>query len=211
MQISRLLPIAAVVFTTIFISIAWVRPAHATETPIWQLDPQITALLAPSPVESTLLPLLPASAASLPRSGHIEFSPRQLLTSLANRLRDIRYKRGGKEPSTGFDCSGFVHYVYRQGIGADLPISSAAQYNAGHKINRNDLRSGDLVFFRTAGKRISHVGIYLDEGRFIHAPSAGKSVSVSSLSEPYWAKRFAGAKRPEILARNEAADHRNHG
>jgi len=126
-------------------------------------------------------------------------SPVQMLTALADRLRDIRYRRGGRDPSSGFDCSGFVRYVFRHGLGVELPHSSAAQSRLGHKLDRNELRSGDLVFFRTSGKGISHVGIYLDEGRFIHAPSSGKTVSVSRLNEPYWAKRYAGARRPDVL------------
>lgn len=196
MQISRLLPIAALVSTSVISLLIPLRDAHATDIS-WQ--PQIAILLAAS-TPSAMLPLLPPSSTPIVAQPRSEFSPRELLTSLANRLRDIRYKRGGHEPSTGFDCSGFVRYVFRQGIGADLPSGSAAQFKAGQKINRGDLRSGDLVFFRTAGKNISHVGIYLDDGRFIHAPSAGKNVSVSNLSEPYWAKRFAGANRPNVLA-----------
>src|SRR5690606_4409915 len=91
------------------------------------------------------------------------------------------------------------------GLNTELPASSAAQYLDGLKVDRSELREGDLVFFRTAGKRISHVGIYLGDGSFIHAPSTGKRVSVSRLGEAYWAKRFAGAKRPAVLANVEDA------
>ena len=104
-----------------------------------------------------------------------------------------------------------MRYVFRQGIGAELPNTSAAQFRAGRKIARSDLRSGDLVFFRTAGKRISHVGIYVGNGEFIHAPSSGKRVSVSRLAEPYWSHRFAGAKRPEVLAAHAGVDTRDQG
>ena len=88
---------------------------------------------------------------------------------------------------------------------------NSAQFQAGQKIARTELRSGDLVFFRTAGKRISHVGIYTGDGEFIHAPSSGKRVSISRLSEPYWARRFAGAKRPQVLAVLNSDDRRNQG
>ena len=123
----------------------------------------------------------------------------------------VPYRRGGNTAETGFDCSGFVRYVFRQGIGADLPNTSAAQFSAGQKIARNDLRSGDLVFFRTAGKRISHVGIYVGDGEFIHAPSSGKRVSVSRLAEPYWSHHFAGAKRPDVLAAHAGVDPHDQG
>jgi cell wall-associated NlpC family hydrolase len=125
---------------------------------------------------------------------------RKALIAMAMKLRDIRYVRGGHDPATGFDCSGFVRYVFAHAIGMQLPNNSASQFLAGLKVKRADMKPGDLVFFRTHGKRnISHVGIYISNGRFIHSPSAGKSVEISSLEESYWAKRFAGAKRPEAI------------
>ena len=126
---------------------------------------------------------------------------RKALIAMAMKLRDTRYVRGGRDPSTGFDCSGFVRYVFAHAIGMQLPRNSASQFLAGLKVNRADMQPGDLVFFRTHGKRhISHVGIYISNGRFIHSPASGKSVEISSLNEGYWAKRFAGAKRPEAMA-----------
>jgi cell wall-associated NlpC family hydrolase len=126
---------------------------------------------------------------------------RKALLAAAMGLRDIRYVRGGRNPATGFDCSGFVRYVFSHAIGVQLPNTSASQFLAGIKVKRDDIKPGDLVFFRTHGRhRISHVGIYISGGRFIHSPSAGKSVEISSLDDDYWAKRFAGAKRPEAMA-----------
>jgi cell wall-associated NlpC family hydrolase len=126
---------------------------------------------------------------------------RKALISLAMNLRDIRYVRGGRDPSTGFDCSGFVRYVFAHAIGMQLPTNSASQFLSGLKVARADMKPGDLVFFRTHGKRnISHVGIYISNGQFIHSPTTGQSVQVSSLDEAYWAKHFAGAKRPEAMA-----------
>lgn len=181
--------------------------AHADE-PAWLLHSGISTL-ASMPVMAYPHPVPPSTLAEQPERD--SFSPIQLVLNLANRLRDIRYKRGGREPSTGFDCSGFVRYVFRQGIGADLPNTSAAQFSTGQKIARNDLRRGDLVFFRIAGKRISHVGIYVGDGEFIHAPSSGKRVSVSRLAEPYWSHHFAGAKRPDVLAAHEGTDRPDQG
>lgn len=126
---------------------------------------------------------------------------RKALIAVAMKLRDIRYVRGGHDPSTGFDCSGFVRYVFAHAIGMQLPNNSASQFLAGLKVKRADMKPGDLVFFRTHGRRnISHVGIYISNGHFIHSPTTGKSVEISSLDEGYWAKRFAGAKRPEAIA-----------
>jgi len=127
---------------------------------------------------------------------------RQALVSLAMQLRDIRYVRGGRDPSTGFDCSGFVRYVFAHAVGLDLPTNAASQFLASIKISRDEMQPGDLVFFRTGRRGVSHVGIYLDNGRFIHSPSRGKSVEVSSLDESYWARHFAGARRPGGIADN---------
>ncbi|HXD37936.1 MAG TPA: C40 family peptidase [Rhodanobacter sp.] len=126
---------------------------------------------------------------------------RKALLAAAMSLRDIRYVRGGHNPSTGFDCSGFVRYVFSHAIGLQLPNTSASQFLAGVKVTREDIRPGDLVFFHTRGRHhISHVGIYISNGRFIHSPTTGKSVEISSLDDGYWAKRFAGAKRPAAMA-----------
>jgi cell wall-associated NlpC family hydrolase len=126
---------------------------------------------------------------------------RKSLIALAMKLRDIRYVRGGHSPSTGFDCSGFVRYVFAHAVGLQLPTNSASQFMAGLKIKRADMKPGDLVFFHTMGKRrITHVGIYIADGQFIHSPTSGKSVQISSLDNAYWARHFAGAKRPEALA-----------
>jgi cell wall-associated NlpC family hydrolase len=126
--------------------------------------------------------------------------PRKRVADFAMKLRDIRYRRGGHEPTTGFDCSGFVHYVYANTFGVELPYDAPSQFLKGTKVaSREQMRTGDLVFFHE-GKRISHVGIYLDNGRFIHSPSPGKRVRVDSLDETYWAKRYAGAKRPSVIS-----------
>lgn len=147
----------------------------------------LTVRAAPSPARAT------AQASSSAAD------PRHQLVDFAMTLRDISYRRGGRSPHSGFDCSGFVHYVFAQVLGVELPENSAAQFADSRKINRDDLQAGDLVFFRTRGKRISHVGIYLGEGRFIHSPTSGERVRVDRLSERYWAHRFAGARRPDAL------------
>lgn len=126
-------------------------------------------------------------------------SPRKRIADFAMRFRDVRYVRGGHDPKTGFDCSGFTHYVYLQTYGLNLPYDAPSQYRDGKSIARNRMRTGDLVFFQV-GKHITHVGIYLEDGRFIHSPSPGKRVRIDSLDSAYWAIRFAGAKRPEVVS-----------
>ncbi|MFC3650615.1 C40 family peptidase [Dyella humi] len=137
---------------------------------------------------------------------------RDMLIGLAMQLRHVRYVRGGRDPSTGFDCSGFVRYVFERAIGLQLPSNSASQYLIGHIVHRNDMQPGDLVFFRTATNRhgkggISHVAIYIGEGRFIHSPRRGESVRVDNLADSYWSKRFAGARRPDAMAQIDSNTH----
>ncbi len=103
------------------------------------------------------------------------------------------YRRGGSS-ARGFDCSGFTSYIYRQ-YGVNLPHNSAAQSRVGKPVARHELQPGDLVFFRTSRRRISHVGIYIGNGKFIHASSSRGRVRIDSLTEGYYNKRYAGARR----------------
>ncbi|MCP4132075.1 MAG: C40 family peptidase [bacterium] len=109
----------------------------------------------------------------------------------AKRYIGVKYRSGGTSPR-GFDCSGYVLYVYKTN-GISLPRNARKQYYAGKRIRLRHARPGDLVFFQTSRKRISHVGIYLGNRRFIHAPSSGKRVSITSMKNPYWKKRYIGA------------------
>ena len=105
------------------------------------------------------------------------------------------YARGGSSPDTGFDCSGLVTHVFRQAWGVDLPRSTRQQRWAGRPVKLVELRAGDLVFYNTRGRPYSHVGIYLGDGRFIHAPKPGASVRIESTAARYWRARFSGARR----------------
>lgn len=107
----------------------------------------------------------------------------------------VPYKRGGSSAETGFDCSGFVRNIYEQTAGLLLPRSAAQQAAATQKIDRADLKPGDLVFFNTMRRAFSHVGIYLGDGKFIHAPKPGAEVRVEDMGISYWARRFDGARR----------------
>lgn len=113
----------------------------------------------------------------------------------------VPYKYGGNSvESGGFDCSGFVRAVYEQSIGKVLPRRASDQAAATQTIDRSELKPGDLVFFNTMKRAFSHVGIYVGEGKFIHAPRAGSSVRVEDMRHAYWQTRFNGARRVAPLA-----------
>jgi cell wall-associated NlpC family hydrolase len=113
----------------------------------------------------------------------------------AMTLLGVPYKRGGSSSETGFDCSGFVRHIYESSVGRLLPRRADEQAKTTEKIERSELNPGDLVFFNTMRRTFSHVGIYIGDGKFIHAPSAGKAVRVDDLRAAYWTKRFTGARR----------------
>ena len=112
-------------------------------------------------------------------------------------LTGVKYAYGGNTPEIGFDCSGFVGYVFKQAASLTLPHSAQAMSLLGKSIPKNELQPGDLVFFNTVKTAISHVGIYMGNNRFIHAPSAGGNVRVENMKEGYWATRYSGAQRLE--------------
>lgn len=112
-------------------------------------------------------------------------------------LTGIKYKYGGKSPETGFDCSGFVRYVFQQAANLTLPHGARALSQLGQSVPVEQLRPGDLVFFNTLKSAFSHVGIYMGDNRFIHAPSSGGGIHVVNMNDEYWAKRFNGARRIE--------------
>lgn len=105
------------------------------------------------------------------------------------------YRWGGSSPSKGFDCSGLVKYAFNDAT-FDLPRTSNAMATGhGEKIERKDLKPGDLIFFKLKSRRVNHVAIYLGNDRFIHAPRRGKSVSIDTLNKPYWNRHYVVAKR----------------
>ncbi len=131
------------------------------------------------------------SAAFLKKAGHsVQDAVDQALDMLG-----IPYRRGGSRPEAGFDCSGFVAHVFNEAVGMVLPRSSRELSQTGSKIDRPDLRPGDLVFFNTVRRAFSHVGIYVGNGQFVHSPRAGGRVRVEDLSDSYWKKRYNGARR----------------
>lgn len=122
---------------------------------------------------------------------------RQALTHLG-----VNYRFGGTSPSEGFDCSGLIHYSAESSLGLRLPRRASDMARVGLKVDRKDLAVGDLVFFNTLGRRYSHVGVYLGNQMFVHAPSSGGEVRIESMTVRYWAQRYNGARRldPVMLA-----------
>jgi cell wall-associated NlpC family hydrolase len=110
-------------------------------------------------------------------------------------LIGVDYHFGGETPASGVDCSGLVRYVFSQTTGIALPRTAAQMGKVGARVTRVDLVPGDLVFFNTRHFVNSHVGIYLGNNRFVHAPSRGSEVRIASLDDSYWRKRYDGARR----------------
>lgn len=129
------------------------------------------------------------------RPGIRDSAANQDFVSKAMAYLGTRYKYGGTSPSAGFDCSGLIWYVAKESLGVDLPRAAADQAKLGTHVARAELERGDLVFFNTAGRRYSHVGIYVGDGKFLHAPSTGGKVRVETMSQRYWNSRYNGARR----------------
>lgn len=119
------------------------------------------------------------------------------LVTTAMKFIGVRYTWGGTTAKTGFDCSGFTRFVFDKSLGVALPRRSVDQARSPdlQRIDQSNLKPGDLVFFNTLRSAFSHVGIYVGEGKFIHAPRTGSHVRVDNMNSGYWAQRFNGARR----------------
>jgi cell wall-associated NlpC family hydrolase len=130
------------------------------------------------------------TAAIVPPSSSSQSS----VSDISQRYLGVTYRYGGTTASNGLDCSGFVQIVFAE-LGLKLPRTSALQFQAGIEVTREDLTEGDLVFFDTTGRGVSHVGIYLKDNQFIHAASNPGKVTISSMTEKYWQPKYLGARR----------------
>ena len=122
----------------------------------------------------------------------------------------VEYRWGGEDPASGLDCSGLVRHVFQQVAGVSLTRTSKEMSRVGNRVGKHDLMPGDLVFFNTRRFAFSHVGIYLGDGRFLHAPRTGRDVEVAEIDNRYWQKHFDGARRlagvlPSLVSTAEAA------
>ncbi len=109
-------------------------------------------------------------------------------------LIDTGYRFGGKNPEAGLDCSGMVAYIYNKAVGVKVSGSAADIARKGRRVEREDLRPGDLVFFNTRNAPFSHVGVYIGDGRFVHAPSSNGKVRIDQLAATYYAQRYETAR-----------------
>ena len=116
------------------------------------------------------------------------------------KLVGVRYRFGGNDEDSGLDCSGFVRLVFKDSLGAQLPRTAAEMSQVGQRVDTSQLKPGDLVFFNTMRRTFSHVGIYLGDNHFLHAPRTGAEVRVENMEDSYWIKRYNGARR--IIDRN---------
>jgi hypothetical protein len=157
----------------------------------------------PSPTSAPIDPLaallvekglLPSTAPQTVRK--VSDAASELVLSAMNFL-GVRYRRGGNSTEDGFDCSGFTRHVFENSVGLLLPRRADEQARLPGLANvaREELRPGDLVFFNTMRRTFSHVGIYVGDGKFIHAPKPGASVRIEDMREAYWSKRYTGARR----------------
>jgi cell wall-associated NlpC family hydrolase len=144
-----------------------------------------------TPVDSSIAP----SPGPLPDPGiSDEDAMRVELVMLALSLIGTPYRWGGRSPAAGFDCSGLVAYVYERSLQMTLPPTAAAQSRVGRAVSPNELQSGDLVFFNTRRRPNSHVGLYVAERHFVHAPTEKDTVRIENFHVPYWLQHFDGAR-----------------
>ncbi|MBT0961449.1 C40 family peptidase [Denitromonas iodatirespirans] len=156
--------------TVLWLALAFSGPAVATE---------------PAPEASLEIGDTPASAGA----------PISELIAQGLSFLDTPYRFGGTSRDTGIDCSGLVQQVFQRALGLDLPRTTQALSQLGERLKRTQLEAGDLVFFNTRRRAYSHVGIYLGDNRFLHAPSSGGKVRIEDLNTRYWNKRFNGGRR----------------
>jgi cell wall-associated NlpC family hydrolase len=186
------------------------QPAQAPPAPTTTAgQPPVLAATAADPVSRFMLERGVLAQAAQERNGgklleQVRDSASDMVLAAMNFL-GVRYTRGGSTVESGFDCSGFTRHIFERSVGLVLPrrADEQAKLSSLLTIKRDELKPGDLVFFNTMRRTFSHVGIYVGEGKFIHAPRTGAAVRVEDMREAYWAKRFTGARRADVA--NKAA------
>jgi cell wall-associated NlpC family hydrolase len=159
-------------------------------------EPAVQPPATEPPAPAVPVPPRAPSDAARPRVISLPSRGAQWMTTivaLSKRYLGAPYRWGGESPS-GFDCSGFLNYIFEQ-TGIDLPRTTFAMFAAGTPVPNDQLRAGDIVFFQTVSPGPSHAGVYLGDGRFIHASSGQRRVTVTAMAEPYYTARYLGARR----------------
>jgi cell wall-associated NlpC family hydrolase len=167
------------------------RPFPGAALPPSGAEPPVTRV-EPPPVRAELPPPPAATPPSVPPQPSVP-APTTDLVQTALGYQGVPYVYGGSDPS-GFDCSGFVQYVFAQ-FGTPLPREVRDQYNVGRRVALNEVRPGDLLFFETVTRGASHVGIAIGDGRFVHAPNSSGVVRVEPYTAIYWSRRLIGVRR----------------
>ena len=181
--------LAGVIMTTL--SLAWAGPV---DTPATQAMPD-TRLDAPAS-NNAQSPVATEAAITAPSETQTEsLSQGMSIVSEASKYMGIPYRWGGTSPLTGFDCSGFVQFIFRHTLNIKLPRMPVDMSRLGSRVSREELAPGDLVFFNTRGGRFTHVGIYVNDAQFIHAPMPGTRVTMSRMDSTYYRHRFTYAVR----------------
>ncbi|SDH93726.1 C40 family peptidase [Pseudomonas panipatensis] len=198
----------SILLTCLSIGLAASFAAVVTEA---DASTRATRTYTPAPIDlrvpvqgSALLTVAPKPATQDKREAHE-------VTKRAFSMIGTPYRWGGTSPKKGFDCSGLVNYVYQDVDEVDLPRTARAIYQSGKpKVARRDLQPGDLVFFRIHSRNVDHVGIYVGNDRFVHAPRRGEKVKVANLNDSYWTRHYLAAKRvlPTTLAKADLPGHR---
>ena len=173
------------------LSFAWAGPldtsAKQTSSDL-PLDAPASKMPQPTASTETAITATPETASESP-------SPGMSIVSEASKYMGIPYRWGGNSPQTGFDCSGFVQFIFRNALNIKLPRMPIDMSRRGSPISREELAPGDLVFFNTRGGKFTHVGIYTNDSQFIHAPMPGTRVTVSRMNSAYYRHRFTYAVR----------------
>ncbi|WP_049248947.1 C40 family peptidase [Neisseria elongata] len=149
----------------------------------------------PAPSQKVEFSESASSQSSSKRTAALSRREADELIGNAMGLLGVSYRFGGTSVSSGFDCSGFMQHIFRKTMQINLPRTSAEQAKMGVAVSRSELQPGDMVFFSTSRGRISHVGLYIGNNRFIHAPRTGKSIEITSLGNKYWNSKYVTARR----------------
>jgi cell wall-associated NlpC family hydrolase len=176
---------------TFFIAAPQDRSARRTEEPSWRKSPRTSLRRLPDSLPAPPREPSPGKEVKAARGGD---DMGTIAARTAERFVGIPYRWGGDTVVDGMDCSGFVRAVYNL-CGVNIPRTSREQYQTGQPVGRDGLQNGDLLFFGASEEQINHVGIYVGDGKFVHAPRRGDDIKVSSLDEAYFTKKFIGAKR----------------